>query len=102
MRENKNESYEVPYKELGEMGRAIDAYVLASVGAERERIIALIKSLEDDERNRGGDWIEMPIVELVAMIKENDLGHDPTKVKYLTVDQIPDSRHSYNIGEKNE
>lgn len=38
-KEAMNEYYEVPYKELGEMGRAIDAYVLASVRAERNRIL---------------------------------------------------------------
>lgn len=35
---------------------------------ERERIITLLEALENDERNRGGDWIEMPITEVVALI----------------------------------
>lgn len=68
-----SESYEVPYKELGAMGRAIDAYVLASVRAERDRIIALLESIkpgcECDDCEKPAAEARTYLDHIIALIK---------------------------------
>lgn len=54
---------------MSKIPKMLDAVRRVARREERDRIIALLEALENDERNRGGDWIEMPITEVVALIK---------------------------------